>query len=266
MRIKITKMQGVGNDYLYVDARELTFEQPDRLAVQLADRHFGVGSDGLVLLQKSSVADVKMAMYNADGSEGLMCGNAVRCIAQYVIEHGWVQHNTVRIETKSGIKTVKRLRPGWFSVQMGEPQFNLTPGGDEANFTSVGIGNPHVVLFPKFDITNYDISRLGKRLEHSPLFPDGVNVEFVRVIGDNVLQMRVWERGSGETLGCGTGAVAAAVASVQRGLCHRDKLIKVQLPGGELLVDYSTEQTTLIGPAATVFTGEIEMVGGENHD
>ena len=264
MRLQFTKMQGVGNDYIYLDARQSTVSDPAALAVQLADRHFGVGGDGLVLLQNSAVADVKMAMFNADGSEGLMCGNAVRCVAHYLVQRGEAQQNVVRIETKSGIKEVRRIRENFYRVKMGVPEFSSLPLADVTPLTIVNVGNPHVVIFPSFAIDDYDISRLGKRLEHSPLFPGGTNVEFVRVVGDNTLQMRVWERGSGETLGCGTGAVAAAVASVVRGYCNREKLIKVRLPGGELLVDYATDQANLLGPAETVFTGSIQ-IKEENH-
>ena len=261
MQLSFTKMQGVGNDYIYVDARNLPTFPLDRLAVFLSDRHCGVGADGLVWLTNSTVADIKMQMFNADGSEGAMCGNAVRCIAKYLIDRKIVTGRSVRIETKSGVKRVQRLRPDYFAVKMGKPQFNLAHLGYEAEFTTVGMGNPHLVMMVNFNLDGYDISRLGKRLSTSPLFPGGVNVEFVRVIGDNTLQMRVWERGSGETLGCGTGACAAAVASVVRGLCNREKLIKVRLPGGELVVDYATDDVTLLGPAVTVFDGVITLPG-----
>lgn len=259
MQLAFTKMHGVGNDYLYVDARELPVLPLDRLAVLLSDRHFGIGADGLVWLTNSAVADIKMQMFNADSSEGAMCGNAVRCIAKYLLDHKMVSGRSVRIETKSGVKRVQRLRPDYFAVQMGKPQFNIAHLGYEHEFTTVSMGNPHLVMFVNFNLDNYDISRLGKRLSTSPLFPGGVNVEFVRVIGDNTLQMRVWERGSGETLGCGTGACAAAVASVVRGLCNREKLIKVRLPGGELVVDYARDEVTLLGPAVTVFDGQITL-------
>lgn len=259
MKLKFTKMQGVGNDYIYVDARDLTLTQPGPLATFLADRHFGVGSDGLVILTKSKVADIKMSMFNADGSEGLMCGNAVRCIAKYLIDHNIVAQDQVRIQTKSGVKTVRRLFNNLFSVNLGKPVYDVKNYHGENDLVKVNLGNPHAVMFPKFDLEKFDIARLGRRIEHSPLFPGGVNVEFVKVVGDNVLQMRVWERGSGETLGCGTGACAAAVASVVLGFCDRQKMIKVRLPGGELWVDYRGENVTLVGPAVTVFTGEIEV-------
>lgn len=251
-------MQGVGNDYLYVDARDLTIPNPGKLATVLADRHFGIGADGLVLLCESNVADIKMRMFNADGSEGLMCGNAVRCIAKYLLDHNIVRQTTVRIETLSGVKTVKQLQGNLFSVQMGTPVIDEQKG-QTAGFVAVSLGNPHAVLFPQFNLATFEIQRLGRRLEHSPLFPDGVNVEFAQVVAPNTIKMRVWERGSGETLGCGTGACAAAVAAVHQGLCDRHQLIKVQLPGGELWVHYGTERVTLIGPAETVFTGAIEI-------
>ncbi len=267
MLLEFTKMQGVGNDYIYVDARQQTVRDPNQLAQQLSDRHFGVGSDGLVLILPPTEigADITMGMYNADGSEGLMCGNAVRCVAQWLIERGEVRGNVVRIATKSGIKRVRRLRDNYFSVDMGIATVGNAQFAGIHDLTTVEIGNPHVVWFPNFEIVDYDIKRLGKRIEHSKLFPNGTNVEFVRVIGDNLLQMRVWERGSGETLGCGTGACAVAVASVARGFCNREKLVRVQLPGGELAVDCSAEHVRLLGPAVTVFHGAME-IEGDNHE
>ena len=260
MQLEFTKMQGVGNDYIYVDARELSLANPSALARQLSDRHFGVGGDGLVLmLPPTDDSDVTMAMYNADGSEGLMCGNAVRCVAEWMIERGAINGNVVRIATKSGVKKVRRLREHYYSVDMGPATVGSAEFGGIHDLTTVSIGNPHVVWFPEFEIDHYDISRLGRRIERSKLFPDGANVEFVRVVGENCLQMRVWERGSGETLGCGTGACAAAVASVVRGFCNREKLVRVQLPGGELVVDCAGEYLRLLGPAVTVFRGVIEI-------
>jgi len=262
MLLEFTKMQGVGNDYIYVDARKQKIANPNQLAKQLSDRHFGIGSDGLVLLLPAcSGADVTIKMFNADGSEGLMCGNAVRCVAQWLIERKVVTGNVVRIATKSGLKTVRRLRDNYFAVDMGKATVSNVQLAGMHDLTAVEIGNPHVVWFPNFDITNYDIQRLGRRLEHSKLFPSGTNVEFVRVVGENQLQMRVWERGSGETLGCGTGACAAALASVARGFCNREKLIRVQLPGGELVVDCAGEHVRLLGPAFVVFHGVIEING-----
>ena len=268
MLLEFTKMQGVGNDYIYVDARKQTIHDPNQLAVKLSDRHFGVGGDGLVLILPPTEfgADVTMAMYNADGSEGLMCGNAVRCVAQWLIEQGEVRGNVVRIATKSGIKRVRRLRANYFSVDMGMATIGDVQLFGIKDLTTVDIGNPHVVWFPQFEIVNYDIKRLGRRIEHSKVFPHGTNVEFVRVVGENLLQMRVWERGSGETLGCGTGACAAAVASVARGFCNREKLIRVQLPGGELAVDCSGEHVRLLGPAVTVFRGIVEMEGEKDEN
>lgn len=253
-------MQGVGNDYIYVDAREQTITNPGQLAKRLSDRHFGVGGDGLVLmLPGENGAEITMAMYNADGSKGLMCGNAVRCVAQWLIEQKAVHGNMVRVNTKSGVKVVRRMRDNYFSVDMGKAAVRQIELAGMHDLTAVEIGNPHVVWFPKFAIDHYDISRLGKRIEHSKLFPHGTNVEFVRVVGDNHLQMRVWERGSGETLGCGTGACAAALASVARGLCNQEKLVRVSLPGGELVVDCAGEHVRLLGPAVTVFRGVIEI-------
>lgn len=267
MLLEFTKMQGVGNDYIYVDARKLSVANPSQLAKRLSDRHFGIGGDGLVLMfPGENGTDISMAMYNADGSEGMMCGNAVRCVAQWIFEQGVVRGNTVRVSTKSGVKIVRRLRENYFSVDMGAAKVATVQLAGMHDLTTVEVGNPHVVLFPKFEIAHYDIKRLGQRLEHSTLFPNGTNVEFVRAIGDNQLQMRVWERGSGETLGCGTGACAAAVASVARGLCNREKLIRVMLPGGELVVDCSSSHVRLLGPAVTVFCGVIEIDGVKNEN
>lgn len=260
MLLEFTKMQGVGNDYIYIDARQQKVKHPAELARRLSDRHFGIGSDGLVLiLPASKGADVAMAMYNTDGSEGLMCGNAVRCVAEWLYQHNEMRNDIIRIATKSGVKVVRRLRDNYYSVNMGVATVGSADLAGIHILTTVKIGNPHVVWFPKFEIKNYNIKRLGQRIEHSKIFPDGTNVEFVRVIGENQLEMRVWERGSGETLGCGTGACAAAVASVARGFCDREKLVRVQLPGGELVVDCSGEYVRLLGPAMTVFHGVIEV-------
>ena len=266
MLLEFTKMQGVGNDYIYIDARQQKLENPGQLARQLSDRHFGIGSDGLVLiLAGANSADVTMAMYNADGSEGMMCGNAIRCVAQWLFERNEMQNNVVRVATKSGLKTVRRMRDNYYSVNMGVATVGTANLAGIHVLTTVSIGNPHVVWFPKFEIKNYNIERLGKRIEHSKIFPNGTNVEFVRVIGENLLEMRVWERGSGETLGCGTGACAAAVASVARGFCNREKLIRVQLPGGELVVDCASDNVRLLGPAETVFQGVIK-IGEQNEN
>ena len=266
MLLEFTKMQGVGNDYIYIDARKQRIENHGQLARRLSDRHFGIGSDGLVLILPGvGGADVTMAMYNADGSEGLMCGNAIRCVAHWLYEHNEMHGNVVRVATKSGMKVVRRLRDNYYSVDMGVAKVGSVKFAGIEQLTTVDVGNPHVVWFPQFEIKNYNIARLGKRIEHSKIFPHGTNVEFVRVVGENKLEMRVWERGSGETLGCGTGACAATVASVARGYCNREKLIRVQLLGGELVVDYSTDEIKLLGPAVTVFHGIIE-VGGQNEN
>lgn len=260
MLLEFTKMQGVGNDYVYLDARHQRITQPQKLARLLSERHFGIGADGLVLiLAGTAEADVTMAMYNADGSEGMMCGNAVRCIAEWLYTHGEMKGDVCRIATKSGVKIVRRLREHYYRVSMGTAQVGTVDFAGITGLTTVQVGNPHVVWFPNFAIKNYNIKRLGQRIEHSKIFPDGANVEFACVVGDNVLEVRVWERGTGETLGCGTGACAVAVASVVRGLCNREQLIRVQLPGGELVVDYVSEQVRLLGPAYEIFRGVIEV-------
>lgn len=277
--MKFTKMQGAGNDYVYINCFEENVSSPAELAVRLSDRHFGVGGDGLILIKPSDVADVKMEMYNADGSEGGMCGNGIRCVAKYAIDHGIVSGDSIRVETKSGVKDITVRSEGGkvveATVNMGAPI--LTPrlipmkhdgkafigqriecGGKEYSGTAVSMGNPHLVIFVG-NVDVLELDRIGHGFEYHPLFPDRVNTEFARVLGRGELSVRVWERGSGETLACGTGACAAVVASVLGGYCDRN--VTVHLRGGDLRIhwDEATGCVMLTGGAVEVFSGELTI-------
>lgn len=283
MKIKFTKMQGCGNDYVYVNCMEETINNPGEVSRYISDRHFGIGSDGLILICPSVVADFRMAMYNADGSEGKMCGNGIRCIAKYVYEYGLTDKEQISIETKSGIKyldlTVKDGKVCLVKVDMGAPVLKpeeipvvadkgmdtfidqpVCIDGSEYKITCISMGNPHAVIFVD-DTKNFAVSKYGPLFETSPLFPDSVNTEFVQVISRNEINMRVWERGSGETLACGTGTCAAVVACVLNG--RTDCEVTVHLLGGDLFIKYDRENETvwMTGPAETVFDGEIEING-----
>ncbi|MDR1131979.1 MAG: diaminopimelate epimerase [Oscillospiraceae bacterium] len=279
--MKFTKMQGCGNDYVYVNCFEETVSDRPGLSIRVSDRHFGIGSDGLVCICPSDAADFKMDMYNADGSSAQMCGNGIRCVGKYVFDKGLTDKTTLRIETASGIKTlglniedgtVKTVR-----VEMGSPE--LRPQyipiaehgrrfinrsvivGDEAYFvTALAVGNPHAVVFVP-DTDALDLKTLGPRFENHPLFPERVNTEFVQVLDKHTLKMRVWERGSGETLACGTGATAALVAAALNG--HTGDSATVRLLGGELFIVWDRAGSTLYmtGPAVTVFDGELYGYG-----
>jgi len=275
--MRFTKMHGAGNDYIYVNCFEEEVEDPAAAAVKLSDRHFGVGGDGLVLIMPSKVADVRMRMFNADGSEGMMCGNAIRCVGKYAYENGLVRDTTITVETASGIKTLwLNLKGGLVAevtVNMGEPVLEpekipmnakgesfinqrVAVGGREYRATAVSMGNPHWVFFVD-DIDSLDLDRIGPLFESHSLFPERVNTEFVK-IEDGRLRMRVWERGSGETLACGTGACASLVAAALNGLSPRSS--KVVLKGGELFIDWRGDNCVyMTGPAEIVFTGEVEL-------
>ncbi len=283
MKLAFTKMSACGNDYIYfncLDGNEIT--SPESLAVSLSHRHFGIGGDGVVLMEKSDVADVKMRMYNLDGSEGRMCGNALRCIGKYVYENGFVPKTTMTVETLSGIKEVKLfvqngvvdfatvdmgkaiLDPEQIPVKIRGLQFNnvlnypVTIDEKEYSITCVSMGNPHAVVFWN-NLDNLDIEKIGPAFEYSPLFPERVNVEFVQIINTTTLKMRVWERGSGETWSCGTGACAAAVAAILNGYCNKDKQITVKLKGGDLLIKYTDDSVYLSGKAEKVYEGIVEI-------
>ena len=277
--MKFTKMQGIGNDYVYVNCFEEKVENPGELAVRVSDRHFGIGSDGLILIKPSERADFCMEMYNADGSEGAMCGNGVRCVGKYVYDYGLTEQTSIQVETKSGIKyldlTVEEGKVSQVRVNMGAPELSpsgipvLADGdkvldapimvdGREYRMTCVSMGNPHAVVYLN-DVKNLEIEKIGPMFEMHPCFPDRVNTEFVRVVDGHTLEMRVWERGSGETLACGTGACAVAVASILNG--HVSGEVTVKLLGGDLKIFWDEQENIvyMTGPAAVVFDGEIQV-------
>ncbi len=276
--MRFTKMQGCGNDYVFVDCFRERVDDPARTARKVSDRHFGIGSDGLILIKPSKRADFAMDMYNADGSSGAMCGNGIRCLAKYVYDHGLTAGDRITVETGSGIKEillkVKDRRVREVQVDMGPPEFSaaripvLTDReqavdvpvrirGKEYRYTAVSMGNPHAVV-PVEDTESLDLASLGPAFEHFRDFPDRINTEFVRILDPETLQMRVWERGSGETLACGTGACAAAVAAVRNGWIQ-GRTVRVFLKGGILKIcwDPQSGSVFLTGPAETVFEGEI---------
>ncbi|MEM5767677.1 MAG: diaminopimelate epimerase [Bacillota bacterium] len=277
--MKFTKMHGCGNDYVYLNC--LTEDIADRpaLAVRVSNRNFGVGSDGLICICPSETADFKMDMYNADGSQAQMCGNGIRCVGKYVYDKGLTDKARLTIETKAGLKTldlnVVDGRVESVRVDMGTPEFrpqfipiaehgkdfinrSVIVGSDEYFLTALSVGNPHAVLFVE-DVDALDLKELGPRFENHPLFPERVNTEFVQVLDKSTLKMRVWERGSGETLACGTGATAAFVAAVLNG--HTGDAASVQLLGGTLFIEWDREKNKLYmtGPAVTVFDGELYL-------
>lgn len=280
--LKFTKMHGIGNDYVYIDAINQKIENPNELAKQLSDRHYSIGGDGVILICKSDVADAKMRMFNADGSEGMMCGNGVRCVGKFVYDNGFVDKSkdVITIETLSGIKTLELTivdsKAQLIKVDMGKAILNaefipvvyegsdtviakpLLVNGDEYIVTCVSMGNPHCVTFVD-DVDSLELEKIGPYFETHKAFPQRVNTEFVKVIDDHTLQMRVWERGSGETWACGTGACATAVAAVENGYCKKGEDITVHLRGGDLVINYTDETVFMTGPATKVFDGEIEV-------
>ncbi len=280
MKFHFTKMHGTGNDYVYVNVFEEQIPNPEKLSVQISDRHFGIGSDGLILIAPSEVADCRMRMYNADGSEGAMCGNGIRCVAKYAYEHGIVTDTHITVETKSGIKTLELtvedgfvtyvqvnmgeaiLKPSDIPVAAGGENFIARPlvvDGREYKATCVSMGNPHCVIFTE-GIDDLDLEKIGPKFENHELFPDRINTEFVEVIDEHTIRMRVWERGSGETISCGTGTCAATVASVLNGYCKRGEEVEVQIRGGRLYDTYLESGEVLMkGPATTVFEGDMTL-------
>lgn len=274
--MKFTKMQGLGNDYVYVNCFEETVENPSEIAVRISDRHFGVGADGLILIRPSEEADFEMEMYNADGSRGEMCGNGIRCVAKYVYDYGLTDKTHISIATLGGIKyldlMVEEGKVKLVKVDMGSPILEaakipikgkgerilneeIRVDGMEYRITGVSMGNPHAVVFLE-DVKNLEIEKTGPLFEHHECFPNRVNTEFVHVLDRKHVEMRVWERGSGETLACGTGACAVAVACVLNGLTEDE--VTVKLLGGELQIRWDREKDTvyMTGPAETVFEGE----------
>lgn len=277
--MKFTKMHGIGNDYVYVDCTREPLKNPGETARLVSDRHKGIGGDGLILIQPSGEADFEMAMYNADGSYGKMCGNGIRCVAKYVYDHGLTDKTDLRIISGGAVKylklTVENGRVSQVRVNMGEPVLvpslipvkgegerlvaePITIDGQNYEMTCVSMGNPHAVVFLE-DVMNLKLEELGPKFETHERFPDRVNTEFVRVIDRETLEMRVWERGSGETMACGTGACAVAVAAALNGFSGRS--VTVRLLGGDLQIDWSGEDNCvyMTGPAAEVFQGEIDL-------
>lgn len=280
-KLRFTKMHGISNDYVYIS----TFDQPEedweQLAIRLSDRRTGIGGDGIILVCPSDIADAKMRIFNADGSEGMMCGNGIRCVGKFVYDKGLVpaDKTTVTIDTLSGIKTLELtvrdgkvqsarvdmgaaiLTPAEIPVVFDKERMideGLTVDGREWRVTAVSMGNPHCVTFVD-DVDGLLLEKIGPHFEHHPAFPERVNTEFVKVIDDHTLQMRVWERGSGETWACGTGACATAVAACLNGFCKKGEDITVRLRGGDLVINYTDETVIMTGPASTVFEGEVEI-------
>jgi len=278
-KLAFTKMQSCGNDYIYFNCFDTQIDSPESLSVFLSDRHFGVGGDGVVLILPSVIADAKMRMFNLDGSEGSMSGNAIRCVAKYLYDNGIVKKRDMRIETLSGVKNLYlSTRNGAVSsvkVDMGRAKLNprdipvkltgesvigqkITFGNVEYKLTCVSMGNPHAVVFTN-RLDDLDLNEIGPLFENDPLFPDRVNAEFVNVIARNHLEIRVWERGSGETQASGTSACASAVAAVLNDFCDKNTDIRVRLPGGELVVNYTDEVVWLTGDCVKVFDGTVEI-------
>ena len=284
--MKFTKMHGCGNDYVYVDCTKEVIPDIEATAIRVSDRHFGIGSDGLILIKSSEVADFEMDMYNADGSRGKMCGNGIRCVAKYVYDHGLTNKTTITVDTQAGIKTLQLTvcdgKVSKVRVDMGEPVLipqeipvkasvlgladdrreaivaqPFTVANSSYDITCVSMGNPHCITFIDEDVRSFPLESIGPLFEKHELFPEGVNTEFVNIIDKEHLRMRVWERGSGETLACGTGACAVAVASYLNGFTGRN--VDIELMGGHLEIAYdeATNHVFMTGPATEVFSGEI---------
>lgn len=273
-------MNGIGNDYIYINGFKEEIDDPSELSIRLSDRHFSVGSDGVIIIAPSKIADFKMRMFNADGSEGKMCGNGTRCIGKYVYEKGLTDKKVVTLETLAGVKTltldVKDGKVTSVSVDMGKAVFDsksipvisdksevinqplVLPCGSW-NTTCVSMGNPHCVTFVS-DTKSLELEKIGVQFEHNPIFPERVNTEFIRIIDQNTLEMRVWERGSGETLACGTGACASVAAAVRNGICKPNEEVTVKLLGGDLHITCSDSyDITMRGPAEFSYEGEVEI-------
>ncbi len=277
-RLKFAKMQTCGNDYIFLENFDGSITCPESLCVSFCDRHYGVGADGIILMERSQVADAKMRMFNSDGSEGKMAGNALRCMGKYLYDFGIVRKEELAIETGSGIKTVSlytsdgkvtsacvdmgRATLDTEALRFSIPEktvvnYPVRIAGRPYSITCVDMGNPHCVVFcPRVDAV--DVEFIGPRFEHAPYFPERTNTEFIRVVNPNTIKMRVWERGSGETLACGTGACAAVVAAVANGFCSKGSDVTVRVKGGDLVVHYTDETVTLTGDAKLVYTGEAE--------
>ena len=277
--MEFVKMEGCGNDYVYVNGFNTKIDNPNELSKIVSDRHFGIGSDGLIVINPSEVADFKMSMYNADGSEGKMCGNGIRCVAKYVYDYKMIDKEVITVETLAGIKTLKlNVENGKVKtvrVNMGSRIINakdvpvisdkekvinepVVIDGKEYGITCVSMGNPHAITFVD-DTDSLKIEKIGPGFEKNEIFPDRVNTEFIQIIDRKTIKMRVWERGSGETLACGTGACASVVACVLNNLT--DNKVTVKLLGGDLEIKYDTDENTvyMTGPARIAFTGNIDI-------
>lgn len=278
-KIKFTKMHGIGNDYVYINCFEQDVENPAELALKMSPRRFSVGADGVILICPSDVADAKMRMFNLDGSEGKMCGNGIRCVGKFIYDNGIAHKSKLTVETLSGIKTLEITdengKAASVTVDMGFVEFTpakipvisdcdtvidkpITVSGRQYNITAVSMGNPHAVVFCD-EIDSLNLEAIGPEFEHHKMFPERVNTEFIRVIDDSTLQMRVWERGSGETFACGTGACAAVAAAVVNGYCSHGREVTVHLVGGDLFITYACDGTVFMrGGAEKVFDGIYE--------
>jgi diaminopimelate epimerase len=279
--MEFTKMHGAGNDYIYFNCLENMIEDPENLSIRLSDRHFSIGGDGIVLICPSESADVRMRMFNADGSEGKMCGNAIRCVAKYIYDRGIARNEDIDVETLSGIKKIHvfaengkvtaatvnmgraaGLTADEITIEEGKGKFligyPIEAAGETWNVTTVSMGNPHIVTFVP-EVKSLDLMKIGPHFENSPLFPERINTEFVRVIDRTTLEMRVWERGSGETLACGTGACATVTAAVLNGYCDKDTDVTVKLIGGDLVIRYTDDAVFMTGNAVEAFTGNVEI-------
>ena len=277
--MKFTKMHGLGNDYVYVNCFEEKIDNPPAVARFVSDRHFGIGSDGLIMINPSKTADFEMEMYNADGSRGEMCGNGIRCVAKYVYDYGLTDKTQISVETLGGIKyldlTVEDGKVSLVKVDMGKPELeaDLIPiisereqvidepievDGKEYHMTGVSMGNPHAVIYVD-DVKGLDLEKIGPKFENHERFPKRINTEFVHCIDRQTVEMRVWERGSGETLACGTGACAVAVSSILNNLT--DTQVTVKLLGGDVQIEWDREKDRVFmtGPATVVFDGVIDI-------
>jgi len=277
--MKFTKMQGCGNDYVYIDCTKKVIDNIPEVARKVSDRHYGIGSDGLILIRSSEIADFMMDMYNYDGSRSQMCGNGIRCVAKYVYDHGLTDKEHLQIETLSGIKEldlhVENGKVKSVTVDMGKPILNpslipvkmdkdiiiqepITVDGKIYEITCVSMGNPHAIVFVE-DTKSVPMETIGPLFEHHEIFPERVNTEFIQVVDRNHINMRVWERGSGETLACGTGACASVIACILNGVTDHE--VTVSLLGGDLFIRYDEkmDRVFMTGPAETVFEGEIEL-------
>ena len=277
--LQFTKMHGRGNDYVYMDAINQKIENRSERAKFVSDRHFGIGSDGLILICPSEKADFRMQMFNQDGSEAEMCGNGIRCVGKFVYDKGLTKKETITVETLAGIKTLvmtaKNGKIETARVDMGEPilepekipvisnenpvkSLKLEAEDNDFTFTCVSMGNPHAVTFIKEDVNKFDICKYGAKLEVNKAFPKKANIEFINVIDDKTLKMRVWERGAGETLACGTGACAVTVSAILNGYTKR--VVTVHLLGGDLKIEWNKNDNHvyMTGPATTVFEGKID--------